>query len=84
MNRGGGRKEDEVHRLMDFPHPSVPVDLVLRATERGTRLIRRRRIARRLFWAVLVTATIGFLVWLSVADPWAAPPSLTTPPLQDG
>ncbi|MFD5033921.1 hypothetical protein ACFVWX_27985 [Streptomyces sp. NPDC058220] len=76
------RKEAEVRRMLDLPHPVVPADLVLRAAERGTRLLNRRRTAHRVLWILLVAAVIVFTVWASATDPWSAPPTETTPPLE--
>ncbi|MFI5757414.1 hypothetical protein [Streptomyces sp. NPDC051569] len=77
---GAERREAEVRRMLDLPHPAVPADLVLRAAERGGRLLRRRRLARALLWTLLAAAVIAFAVWASVAHPWAIPPRETTPP----
>ncbi|MET9557279.1 hypothetical protein [Streptomyces sp. NPDC006645] len=79
---GHSRKEDEVRRMLDLPHPPVPVDLTARATARGTRLLNRRRTRRLLFWLLVAVAVIAFAVWASVAEPWRVPPTETTPPLE--
>lgn len=79
---GASRKEDGVRAMLDFAHPVVPADLVLRATERGVRRRRRRRSARRALWALLVVAVIVFAVWAWVTQPWYTPPSGKTPPLE--
>lgn len=50
---------------------------------RGSRMLRRRTIARRLLWVLLCAATVAFVVWAVVAQPWVEPPSQTTPPLTD-
>ncbi|MFJ6695851.1 hypothetical protein ACIQM4_07235 [Streptomyces sp. NPDC091272] len=76
------QKEDEVRQILErAPHPPVPADLLVRATERGARGLRRRQALRRLLWAVAVAATIAFLVWASVAQPWLLPPADSTPPV---
>jgi hypothetical protein len=76
------RREDEVRRMMDLPYPQVPAELVVRALARGARLLRFRRTARRLCWALVAAAAAVFLVWLVLTDPWSPPPAETTPPLQ--
>ncbi|MEU8519561.1 hypothetical protein [Streptomyces sp. NBC_01216] len=75
------RKEDEVRRMLDSPHPQVPGDLATRAVERGTRLLHRDRVLRRALWALLAAAVVAFVVWASVVRPWVVPPG-TTPPLE--
>lgn len=79
---GTGRKEDEVRRMLDLPHPPVPADLIQRATERGTRLLHRHRVARRVMWTLLTAITIAFIIWASVSDLSPVPPVKTTPPLE--
>ncbi|MFJ9827547.1 hypothetical protein ACIRSU_24760 [Streptomyces sp. NPDC101160] len=82
MNRHE-RKEDEVRRLMETGQdPHVPGDLAARAVARGTRLLRRDRIVRRIGWALLALAVVAFVVWASMARPWEVPPAGTTPPLE--
>ncbi|MFF3324563.1 hypothetical protein [Streptomyces sp. NPDC002889] len=76
------RKEDEVRRMLETRHPTLPPDLLLRATLQGSRLLRRRRALRRAGRLLLVLAVIAFLVWATVAQPWVVPPSDTTPPLE--
>ncbi|MFI5802587.1 hypothetical protein [Streptomyces sp. NPDC051561] len=77
------QKEDEVRLLLEqTPHPVVPADLLPRATERGERRQRRRRMVRRLWWVLAVLAVAAFLVWASIAQPWLAPPSNSTPPVE--
>ncbi|WP_329118007.1 hypothetical protein [Streptomyces sp. NBC_01465] len=76
------RKETEVRLMLETPHPVVPAGLAVRATERGARMQRRRRVARRAAWMVLVVVVIGFVVWVAVAQPWAVPPSTVTPPVE--
>lgn len=79
---GHSRKEDEVRRMLDLPHPPVPVDLTARATARGTRVLNRRRTVRLLLWLLVAVAVVAFAVWASVAEPWTVPPTETTPPLE--
>ncbi|MDX3851755.1 hypothetical protein [Streptomyces sp. AK02-01A] len=79
---GGERREAAVRRMLEAPRPAVPADLARRATARGTRLLHRRRVARRLWWFLLFAAVTAFAVWASVAQPWSAPPAETTPPLE--
>ncbi|MFE2034380.1 hypothetical protein ACWC0A_02390 [Streptomyces scopuliridis] len=82
--RGADRKRAEVLRMMLDPvRPDVPADIVRRATERGARLLRRRRAARRVLWTLLTVALVVFCVWASAAHPWSVPPTETTPPLED-
>lgn len=79
---GQSRKEDEVRRMLDLPHPPVPVGLTARATARGSRILGRRRTARLLLWLLVAVAVIAFAVWASVVEPWVVPPSEKTPPLE--
>ncbi|MFI0979774.1 hypothetical protein ACH4SP_22580 [Streptomyces sp. NPDC021093] len=77
------QKEDEVRLLLErAPHPPVPADLLVRATERGVRGLRRRKVLRRVLWVLAVAAGIAFLVWASIAQPWLAPPADSTPPVE--
>lgn len=78
---GTGRKEDEVRRMLETPHPQVPAELAARAAERGGRLLRRRRVLRRLGVLALVAAVTAFTVWALLVQPWQAPPAEITPPL---
>lgn len=78
---GAGRKEDEVRRMLEGPHPQVPADLAERATELGGRVLRRRRALRRLGLLALIAAVAVFTVWALMVQPWQAPPAETTPPL---
>ncbi|MFI1398464.1 hypothetical protein [Streptomyces sp. NPDC020681] len=77
-----GRKEDEVRRLLEAGHPPVPADLAARAAEQGGRLLRRHRTVRRTLWLLVLVAALAFAVWAAVAEPWAVPPSDTTPPFE--
>ncbi len=78
------RRKDDAARLAleQTARPVVPSDLLVRATERGTRDLRRRRALRRAGWAVATIAVIVFLVWASVVHPWQAPPADVTPPVE--
>ncbi|MFF6773699.1 hypothetical protein ACFY8W_09055 [Streptomyces sp. NPDC012637] len=76
------RKEDAVRRMMEAGHPHVPGDLTARAVARGTRLRRRDRALRRIWWTLLAATAVAFVVWASVARPWEVPPAGTTPPLE--
>ncbi|MEU6879815.1 hypothetical protein [Streptomyces sp. NPDC046712] len=76
------RKEDEVRRMLESPHPQVPGDLAARAVERGIRLLHRDRAVRRALWVLLAVAVLAFAVWASVVEPWHVPPAETTPPLE--
>ncbi|MFJ4917067.1 MULTISPECIES: hypothetical protein [unclassified Streptomyces] len=80
---GVGRKEDEVRRMLEGPHPQVPADLAERAVELGGRVLRRRRALRLLGLLVLIAAVAVFAVWAVTVQPWQAPPAPTTPPLGD-
>ena len=75
------RRTDGVRRMLEGPHPQVPAGLALRAAERGSRLLRRRRALNRLFTWAMWTAVAVFLVWAAVNRPWVDPPAGTTPPL---
>ncbi|MDX2646040.1 hypothetical protein PV341_21265 [Streptomyces sp. PA03-1a] len=67
------RKQDEVRRLLDGPHPAVPVDLAPRAAERGRRVLARRRVLHAVLWTLLVVAVVVALVlavlWWPAAEP---------------
>ncbi|MFJ5549555.1 MULTISPECIES: hypothetical protein [unclassified Streptomyces] len=76
------RKELEVRRMLEGPHPVVPVGLAAQAAARGTRLLRRRRALRRLGWTLLLAAAVAFTVWASLTRPWVVPPSTVAPPLE--
>ncbi|MFB7559580.1 hypothetical protein [Streptomyces brevispora] len=78
---GTGRREDEVRRMLEGPHPQVPADLAERAVERGGRLLRRRRALRVLGLLVLIAALAAFTVWAVSVQPWQSSPAETTPPL---
>ncbi|HWM40392.1 MAG TPA: hypothetical protein VNS49_25140 [Streptomyces sp.] len=75
------RKETEVRVLLErgMPEP-VPPDLARRAVLLGLRMAQRRRTVQLLLWAFFV-ATVGFAVWVALAEPWTGEPQQTTPPL---
>ncbi|MBW5421347.1 hypothetical protein GKQ77_07175 [Streptomyces sp. BG9H] len=75
------RKETAVRRLLESAQASVPPGLFDDAVRRGGRMLRRRVVLRRLMWVVLFACVVAFAVWASAAQPWAEPPSETTPPL---
>ncbi|MET9444008.1 hypothetical protein [Streptomyces sp. NPDC006610] len=78
MNRAD--REAAVHRIMAQTPPPVPPDLHAEAVRHGERLLRRRRLARRTGWLLLLAAAVAFTVWALAVEPWAEPPSRTTPP----
>ncbi|MCM2421285.1 hypothetical protein C8250_026735 [Streptomyces sp. So13.3] len=74
------RKEEEVRRVLDTPHPYVPADLAERAAERGRRILRRRRVVHQLLWLLLVAAIVTGVVFAVLE--WPDPQPLdTTPPV---
>ncbi|MER6994388.1 hypothetical protein [Streptomyces sp. NPDC000410] len=73
------RKEAEIRRLLDTPHPPVPTDLCTRATTHGIRLRRHRRALHRTACVLLLVAALAFAAWASATEPWRPPPSKTTP-----
>ncbi|MFI9174187.1 hypothetical protein [Streptomyces lincolnensis] len=75
------RREAAVRQILEGGPASVPPELYADAVRRGGRMLRRRRAARRLMWLLLLAATVAFVVWALVAQPWVEPPSETTPPL---
>ncbi|MDJ0346629.1 hypothetical protein QMK19_36650 [Streptomyces sp. H10-C2] len=74
------RKEEEVRRILDTPHPYVPADLSARAAERGRRILRRRRVLHRLLWLLVIAAVVAGVV-LAVLEWPTQQPLDTTPPL---
>ena len=72
------RKEEHVRRLLDGPHPPVPVDLAARAAERGRRLLRRRRTVHAALWVLLFAALVTAVVLAITA--WPTPDPLQTTP----
>ncbi|MEV8536674.1 hypothetical protein [Streptomyces sp. NPDC051211] len=82
MSAAPDRKELDVRRMLDGPHPAVPPDLASSAATRGARLLRRRRVWRRLGWWLLVTAAVAFTVWAVLTEPWVPPSQQIAPPLE--
>ncbi|MEU2896078.1 hypothetical protein ABZ690_20495 [Streptomyces sp. NPDC006967] len=74
-------REASVRRMLEGAPPPVPPGLHADATRRGARMLRRRTLARRAMWLLLLAATVAFVVWAVTARPWVEPPSETTPPL---
>ncbi|GHH90020.1 hypothetical protein [Streptomyces capillispiralis] len=74
-------REATVRRLLEQAPPPVPPGLHAEAARRGARLLRRRTLARRAMWLVLLAVTVVFVVWALTVRPWVEPPSETTPPL---
>ncbi|MEV5316502.1 hypothetical protein AB0K92_02295 [Streptomyces sp. NPDC052687] len=74
-------REAAVRRIMERAAPPVPPDLCAQALRRGARMLRRRVLARRVGWLLLLAAAVAFTVWALTARPWVEPPSRTTPPL---
>ncbi|MEU9174692.1 hypothetical protein AB0D34_44215 [Streptomyces sp. NPDC048420] len=81
MNRG--QRESAVRQLMERVSPQVPADLYGEVVRRGSRMLRRRIVARRMLWLLLFAASVAFVVWALTARPWVEPPSTTTPPMTD-
>ncbi|MEV1067563.1 hypothetical protein [Streptomyces sp. NPDC050263] len=81
MNRA--ERDAAVRQIMERTPPHVPRELHADVVRRGSRMLRRRTIARRLLWLLLLAATVAFVVWAVIAQPWVEPPSETTPPLTD-
>ncbi|MBN0045357.1 hypothetical protein JS756_14805 [Streptomyces actuosus] len=81
MNRT--EREAAVRRIMERVPPVPPPDLYPAAVRRGTRMLRRRVVARRLLWVALAVAAVALTVWAVAVQPWVAPPSETTPSLTD-
>ncbi|MFF8591186.1 hypothetical protein ACF061_07025 [Streptomyces sp. NPDC015220] len=79
MNRAA--RESAARRLLAQPPPRVPAELYGDAVRHGNRMRRRRALARRTLWLVLLTAVAAFAVWALTVRPWAEPPSQTTPPV---
>jgi hypothetical protein len=74
-------REAAVRRIMEQAPPPVPPELYAEVVRHGGRMLRRRTVARRLLWLLLVAAGVAFTVWALTARPWVEPPSQTTPPL---
>ncbi|WP_406725831.1 hypothetical protein WJ438_15770 [Streptomyces sp. GD-15H] len=74
-------REAAVRRLLEQAPPPVPPELHANAVRRGARILRRRTLARRVWWLVMLAAGLAFVIWALTAHPWVEPPSETTPPL---
>jgi len=72
------RKEEQVRRLLDTPHPVVAVDLAARAVSRGRQVLRLRRTVHIVLWALLLAAVVTAIVLL--ARWWPTPDPLDTTP----
>ncbi|CAM5690884.1 hypothetical protein [Streptomyces aurantiogriseus] len=81
MNRS--EREAAVRQIMERAVPRMPPELHADVVRRGSRMLRRRTLARRLLWLLLFAAVVGFTVWAVTVQPWVEPPSETTPPLTD-
>ncbi|MEW2076059.1 hypothetical protein ACFZAG_09490 [Streptomyces sp. NPDC012403] len=75
------RREATVRRMLEQSPPPVPPGLHAEAVRRGARILRRRTLARRVMWLLLLAGSVAFVVWALTARPWVEPPSETTPPL---
>lgn len=58
MTSPPNRRDDEVRRLLDTPHPAVPLDLAARAVLRGRRIVHRRRVIHAVLWVLALAAVI--------------------------
>ena len=76
----GDRREEEVRRLMDGPHPQVPPDFAHTAIVRGQRVLRRRRLTRHISVVVGLAVLLVFTVWAVHTQPWQTDTTPTTPP----
>ncbi|CAL9558163.1 hypothetical protein [Streptomyces sp. NPDC003642] len=77
----GSDREAAVRRLLEQAQRPLPPEIHPEAVRRGTRMLRRRALARRALWLLLCAAAVAFTVWALTARPWVEPPSHTTPPL---
>ncbi|MFH9010420.1 hypothetical protein ACH4C6_03510 [Streptomyces sp. NPDC017943] len=77
----GGDREAALRRMLEQGQRTVPPGIHAEAVRRGGRMLRRRALARRLMWLLLVAAATAFTVWALTVQPWVEPPSETTPPL---
>ncbi|MFD7703265.1 hypothetical protein [Streptomyces caelestis] len=75
------RREATVRRMLEQSPPRVPPALHAEAVRLGARVLRRRTLARRVMWLLLLAGTVALVVWALTARPWVEPPSETTPPL---
>jgi hypothetical protein len=74
-------RESAARRILEQAPPQVPAELYADAVRRGTRMLRRRTLARRTLWLLLLAAALAFTVWALTVRPWVEPPSQTTPPV---
>ncbi|GKQ41003.1 hypothetical protein [Streptomyces sp. A012304] len=79
MNRPA--REAAARQIMESTAPRVPAELHADVVRAGNRILRLRTLARRLLWLLLCAAALAFTVWAIAVEPWAEPPSRTTPPL---
>ncbi|MEU6364566.1 hypothetical protein ABZ876_02195 [Streptomyces sp. NPDC046931] len=77
------QREAAARRLLERTPPPVPPGLHAEVVRRGSRMLRRRALARRVLWLALLAAAVAFAVWAVMARPWVEPPSTTTPPISD-
>lgn len=75
------KREATVRRMLEQSPPSLPPEIHADAARRGARILRRRTLARRAMWLLLLAVGVAFVVWALTAQPWVEPPSETTPPL---
>ncbi|MFI2375277.1 hypothetical protein ACH5AO_09435 [Streptomyces sp. NPDC018964] len=75
------RREAAVRRMLEQSPPSVPPELHAEAARRGARILRRRTLARRAMWLLLLAGSVAFVVWALTARPWVEPPPEPAPPL---
>ncbi|MGV9846054.1 hypothetical protein ACWDUB_28695 [Streptomyces fungicidicus] len=75
------KREATVRRMLEQSPPPLPPELHADAVRRGTRVLRRRTLARRALWLLSLAVAVAFVVWALTARPWVEPPSETTPPL---
>lgn len=78
MSPAPNRRDDEVRRLLDTPHPAVPAGLVARATVRGRRTLRRRRFVHHVLWVLLLAAVVSGIVLAVLAWPDHGTPADST------
>ncbi|MFJ7177151.1 hypothetical protein ACIQXA_12255 [Streptomyces massasporeus] len=77
----GNDREAAVRRILEQAPRPLPPEIHAEAVRRGGRMLRRRTLARRVMWLLLLAAAVAFTVWALTARPWVEPPSDTTPPL---
>ncbi len=75
------RKETEVRRMLDAPHPPAPPDLADRAMAQGRRLLHRRRVLYTVLWLLVAAAVVAAAVGAALY--WHSPQPLgVTPPMR--